>query len=1048
LSIPEFSVKKPVTITMLIGIVIVLGVYSLNNIGLDLLPDITFPTVSVMTTWGGAAPEDVENQLTKPLEEVLSMISRVKSVKSFTREGMSIIMIEFEWGTNLDFAAQDIRDQIGIFKQYLPHDVSDPIVFKFDVSMMPLAMYSFAGDIEFNRLHEIAENIIKTRLERVDGVASISIWGWLEKEIHVLLNPTKISALGIDPQQIQMALSLNNVNLPAGYLVKRNKEYLLRTYGEFRTIDEIGNIIVGMTKNYEPIYLSNIAEIRYGTEEPRGITEVEGKKALWIMISKESGANTVNVMRRVIKEQEKLEKIIPRETKLYTMFDMSEMIRMIISKTSINGIVGALLAMLFIFLFLRSWRPTAAIIVAIPLSIIATFIAIYAAGYTLNIMTMVGLMLGVGMLVDNAIVVIENIYRKIEEGKNRIEAAGQGATQVGMAITASTLTTCAVFFPVLFIPGITGQLSSGLALTIAFALLASLFVALTIVPVIASLIFKKKKQVGMEESRWFKTTQRFYVRLLSWSLDHKSLVLLLIAMLFIGSIALYPLIGGEFMPKEDQPFAQVFFALPQGTEMEQTIAVGKQLLTVIEEDPDVLFTGLLVGVTSGSEFDLSMGNTGTPTNVNEGSIFLRLKFKEDRDQSSEQVTNKLREAFPQMNNSKFVVQDMSSQMFGGAVSGDISIKLFGDDLDELRRLANLTAKEIQKIDGTSDIEVSHRQGRPEMRIIVNRDKCARIGLAPAQVSNAIKTYTIGTFAGRFNDPGEQLDIIIKLDKKDRMNLSQIMSLPIITQTGSVVPLSQVAEMVEVIGPTEIQREEQKRTVAIGITVSEGYNLRHITQKVKVKMNELYNSLEWEQDYVYEIGGQAELMKDLYGWMIIAVIVAFLLVYMVMASQFESFLHPFVIMFTQPLFIIGVFWALFLTGTTLSLPSLMGLVILAGIVVNNGIVMVDFINQLRRKEGIAMRDAILKAGEFRLRPVLITAFTTIIGMLPMALSQSQGAEMRSPMAIAVIGGLTSATFLTLIVIPVIYSMFERLSIRARSGAKKLFGIDEEELYAEE
>ncbi len=1047
MSIPEFSVKRPVTVTMLIGIVVVLGLYALMNLGLELLPDISYPTVSVMTTWEGAAPEDVENQLTKPLEEMLSLISRVKKVRSFSREGMSLIMVEFEWGTNIDFAAQDIRDQISIFKKMLPSDIDDPVVFKFDVSMMPVAGYVYSGDIDFNKLHQIAEDVIKTRLERLEGVAAVSIWGWNDNEVHILLDPVKIKEFGLNPQQIQMAIMANNVNMPAGYVVRRNKEFLLRTYGQFQSLDEIRNLVVGMTKDFKPIYLRDVAQVRYEQKESRGVAEFNHKKALWIMISKESSANTVNVMRRVHKEIEHLRTLLPRETSLDRMFDMSEMVTRIINHTASNGLVGALLAMIFIYLFLRSWRPTLAISLAIPLSVIATFIAIYAAGYTLNLMTMVGLSLGVGMLVDNAVVVIENIYRRIEGGENRLVAAGKGATQVGRAITASTLTTIAVFFPVLFIPGITGQLSRGLALTVAFSLLASLFVALTLVPVIAAQIFKKERSAGMEATKWFRKLRDKYAVALKWVLHHRAITLAVVAFIFLLSLSLTMFIGGEFIPKMNPPFAQVFFSLPQGTPMERTYEVANQLLSAVEEEPDVLLSGLVVGTVSGTEFDLAMGSQGTPTNVNEGAIYLRLTYKEHRKLSNEQIIDKMRKVFPPLKGAKFVSQDVMSQMMGGGLQADIEVKIFGDDLDVLRKLAKIAADSIKAIPGVSDYDLSFKEGRPELRIVVNKEKCARIGLSAAEVANAIHTYTLGAFAGRFNAKNEQIDIKIKLPKKDREKLSQILTLPIVTRTGAVVPLSQVADIVETTGPTEIEREDQKRKVSIKITVSENSNLREVTRKVKQLMARLYNSPEWEEGYTYEIGGQAEQMKDLFKWMAIAVLVAFLLVYMVMASQFESFVHPFVIMFTEPLMVIGVFWALFITGTTLSLPSLMGIVILAGIVVNNGIVLVDFINQLRRNEGLDMETAIIEAGKTRLRPVLITALTTIVGMFPMAISTSQGSEMRSPMAIAVIGGLTVATFLTLFIIPVIYSVFEKVSERTRRATKRMLGLEEEEYPGE-
>ena len=1045
MSIPEFSVKRPVTVTMLTGIIVVLGLYSLINLGLELLPDITYPTVTVMTSWEGAAPEDVERQLTQPMEEMLALISRVKKIRSFSREGMSVIMVEFEWGTNLDFAAQDIRNQISIFKKMLPSDIDEPTVFKFDVSMMPAGAFVFTGDIDFDKLHQIADDIIKPRLERLDGVAAVSIWGWSKNQIHILLDPVKLAQFGINPQQVQMVLMANNVNMPAGHLIKRNKEFLLRTYGELKSLDEIRNLVVGVTPDFKPIYLRDIAKVTYGKEEARGVAEMNHRKSLWIMVSKESGANTVTVMRRVNKEIAEIKKVLPKNTKLQKMFDMSELVVRVLNRTGSNGIVGAILAMLFIYLFLRSWRPTLAISLAIPLSVIATFIAIYAAGYTLNLMTLVGLSLGVGMLVDNAVVVIENIYRRIEEGEGRLVAAGKGATQVSMAITASTLTTIAVFFPVLFIPGVTGQLSRGLALTVTFSLLASLFVALTLVPALAAQIFKKERTGGMEATPWFKKLREKYGQALQWVLHHKTITLTIVGFLFVLSILLGFVIGGEFFPKMDTPFAQASFSLPPGTPMEQTKQVANQLLAAVESEPDVLLAGMVVGVVPGSEFDIAMGQTGTPTNVNEGEIFLRLKYKDQgRKLSNEQIMDKMRAAFPKLKDSRFVAVDVNSQMMGGGQLADIEVKIYGDDLKVLRKLAKLVADSVKNLDGVSNYNLSFKQGRPELRIVPNKEKCARLGLSAAEVANAIHTYTIGAFSGRFNTGTEQIDIITKLDTLDRKKLSQILTLPIITRNGSVVPLSQVADIEETVGPSEIEREDQKRKVSVFITVSEKSNLREVTQKVKALMKRLYNSSYWEEGYTYDIGGQAEQMKDLYKWMALAVLVAFLLVYMVMASQFESFVHPFVIMFTEPLMIIGVMWALFITGTTISLPSLMGVVILAGIVVNNGIVLVDFINQLRRNEGYPMEEAIIKAGKTRLRPVLITALTTIVGMFPMAISHSQGAEMRAPMAIAVIGGLTVATFLTLFIIPVIYSVFEKVSEKTLQVTRRALGLEDEDM----
>lgn len=1038
MTLPEFSIRRPVTTIMMIGVLVVLGGYSLYNLGLELLPDMTYPVISVLTTWEGAGPEDIEKMVSQPLEEIVSTISRVKTVKSFSREGNSIVMVEFEWGTNLDFAAQDIRDQISLYKSYLPQDISEPMVFKFDVSVMPAGMFVLTGDIQMERMRQVAEDIIRPQLEQVDGVAAVSILGGMKTEIKIELDKARIENYGLNTQQVISALAYNNINMPAGYITQQNTEFLLRTYGEYKSVEEIRDIVVGMTKNYLPIHLKDVAKITKDYKSRRGISEMNEKLSLWIMISKESSANVVKVMNRVNKEVGRIQKNLPPGVNLQSAFDMSSMVKRISSQTSSTALQGAVLAALLILLFLGSWRPTLAISIAIPLSVITTFIAIYALGYTINMMTLVGLALGVGMLVDNAIVVIENIHRHIELGYSPIKSAGKGAAQVGMAITASTLTTIAVFFPVLLAGGIVGKLAKPLALTITVSLLASLFVALSIVPVIASQIFSKKHAGQMKATKWFSKIQSFYVKSLNWAVRHRWKVIIFTLGFALLSLGLIPFLGGEFIPEFEMEFDQLMFYLPPGTPMEESIKIARSLIQPIQSDPDVILYGFVVGVTEEQQFDLALGTS--PTAPNEGQVLFRVVEKSKRKRKTMDISNDVKRQFPVLRGGKIVRQDMSGFFTGSTVGGDIQVKIFGPSHIKLMEIAEWVSQEIEKLPGVSDVDISMKKGRPEARIIIDREKSARLGLTTGEIANAIKLYTLGSLAGRFNDQGKLIDIKVYLDSEQYNSLEEVLNFPIVSRTGAVIPLGQVAQIQKTTGPMVIEREERQRKIDITASVKDG-DLRKTSRKVEKLMEKFSKSPRWPNEYTYKVGGETEQMRDMFVALGIALLAAFLLVYMVMASQFESFLYPFVVMFTQPLAAIGVLWGLFLTGQKISMPSMLGIIILAGIVVNNGIVLVDFINQLR-KEGKELFEAIIEAGRLRLRPVLITALTTIIGMAPMILSRSEGSEMRIPIAVSISAGLATATFLTLFVIPCVYAVFTGLSERALISAQKLFGIQQE------
>jgi len=1028
MKIPEFSVNRRVTTAMLAMILVVLGSLSFTRLGLDFFPDIEFPTVSVITIYRGAAPEDIENTITRPLEQIINSVSRVKKVNSITTEGASVIMVEFEWGTNLDFAAQDVRDQIGLYKNFLPSEAEESLVVKFNMAQFPIMFGGITSDIPALELKELIEDEMAPRLERIDGVASVQIYSMDIREILVDLDKVALESLSLSLDQILLALRMENLNLPAGHVVERHSELLLRTLGEFKSLDDIRNTIVGSTQTGQPIYLKDVAEVRDGLKEMRFLSTIQGERGVIYVINKRSGANTVITAEAVKKELAKVQETLPPDVEYFPWMDQSDMIQETIRRTGNNALIGGILAILFILVFLRNWRPTLTIALAIPLSVITTFIALYAAGYTINLLTLGGLALGIGMLVDNAVVVIENIFRHIEEGQEKKTAAKKGASEVGMAITASTLTTIAVFFPMMFASGITGKMTRALALSIAFSLLASLFVALTIVPMVASLLFKTRADQNQAEKRprvqQFKRGRDYYRKILHSSLKRRGWVLLGALGLFVLSFVLVPFLGTEFMPAMDRDMIVFTIKMPVGTSLEETSRVVKIVEKIMTAEPEVK----TISVQAGSQGELSPSDLAggfATTGSHEGLIWAGLVKQSQREASDLETLERIRKKLPKLKDVKFEAIDIGQAMMGGA-QAPVEIKIFGKELPVIKEIADNIVAKIRDVEGLRDVTHSFMEAQPEYHIKVNREQASRMGLMVNQVANTIQTASLGKVATRLREGNDEIDIRVRFKKKFRDNLEDIKNIPIMTSLNQTVRLNQVATITQGEGPIRITRENQAREITVLANIA-GRDLGSVVRDIKSQIVGIEQGLPL--GYFIEFGGQYEQMQDAFVIMAGAFALATLLVYMIMASQFESFRHPFVIMFTIPLAFFGVVLALLVSGKPISLPVLIGFVMLGGIAVNNGIVMVDYINQLKRR-GVEKKEAILQACSVRLRPVLITAFTTILGMMPMALSTSQGSEMRAPMAITVVGGLVATTFLTLFVIPIIYSLFDRVSFKKK------------------
>jgi len=1016
---------------MMAMILVVLGAISFTRLGLDFFPDLEFPTVSVITSYPGASSEDIENVLTRPLEQVVSSVNRVKKVTSQTSEGVSVISIEFEWGTNLDFAAQDVRDQIGLSKQYLPEEANDPIVVKFSFSQFPVIFYGITSDLPAMKLKTVIEDEVAPRLERIDGVASARVFSMDEREILVDVDKASLESRGLTLDQVMMALRSENLNLPAGNIVERYSDILVRTMGEFTGLDDIRRTVVGMTAAGEPVYVADIAQVKDTLKEMRYVARIQQQNGAYLIISKRSGANTQIAGAAVKKEIEALKGTVPGNPVFHVAMDQSDMIEQVTTNTVQNAWVGGLLAIGLLFLFLRNWRPTFVISLAIPLSIITTFIALYAAGYTLNMLTLGGLALGIGMLVDNAIVVIENVYRHLEEGEGADEASIRGAGEVGMAITASTLTTIAVFFPMVFASGITGKMTQALGLSIAFSLIASLFVALTVVPLSTSLLFRSKKSLKSiakaPEERQFAKAKALYRKWLDRALHHRRWVVGGTLLVFVGSLGIVPFLGTEFMPAQDRDMIMLKVRMPVGTALEETDRVVGLVENIMAAMPEITMISAQVGSQAeqdASDAASSFSNAGT----HEGLLWVGLVKRQKRAYSDKEILEQIRRKLPNLRGVKFEAIDMSQMLLGGAAA-PVEIKLFGKDLPMLKAQADQIVQLISGIEGLRDLTHTLAAGKPEVQIRIDRERAYRLGLSVYQVANTVQTATLGKVATRYREGSDEIGVRLRFKEKYRDSLDKVRGIPLRTSANQTVYLEQVADITTGEGPIMINRENQARRVSITANIV-GRDLGSVVRDVKGRLAGFEKGLP--PGYFLEYSGAYEQMQDAFLILAGAFALALLLVYMVMASQFEHFVHPFIIMFTVPLGIVGVIFGLFVTGRTVNLAAMIGVILLAGIAVNNGIVMIDYVNQLI-KRGVDKREAVLQGATTRLRAVLLTALTTILGSLPMAFSRSSGSEFRAPLGVAIVFGLTATTFLTLFVLPVIYSIVNKIRFKERKAA---------------
>lgn len=1032
MKIVDFSLKKRVTMSMVVLVIVILGMISFTKLGLDMLPDMDYPYITVITTYAGVSSEDIEQNITRPVEQFVSTVSNIKKLQSISLEGQSVVMIEFEWGVNLDFAAQDVRDTISMYSQYLPEGADDPFVMKFNFSQMPIIAYGITGEgWNLSRLRDYIDDEVATRLERIEGVASAAVFSPEMNEVLVSVDKGKLESRGLNIGQVEGAIQASNINLPAGYMTENHKEYLLRSLGEFKSLAEIQHVLVGMSRGGAPIFLKDIGSVSEAPKEERLKLRMNGEAGIMMMVTKSSGANSVLVARQVKKALAEVEPTLKEGVKFHVWLDMSRIIEMMSNKATQNIILGGLLAMLIIFLFLRNLKPTVAIGITIPLSIVVAFIAFYLMGYTLNLITLGGLALGVGMLVDNAVVVIENIYRHLQLGLSPTEAARKGTSEVGLAIAASTLTTVAVFFPMMFATGIAGRMAQSLSVSVIISLLASLFVALTIVPMLAAWMFRVRRRKGREmaegvvalgEDR-FTGVRRLYEGWLRRALFHRKRVLLGILAAFVLAIVVAAaFLGTEFMPSTDSAMLYLKLTMPVGTNVEETDRIVRYLEEQSLKDPNVITTFVQVGSSEQSASDTASG-TGAAGSY-EAILYSYLKPSSERKESDKQILERWRRSFPTLENSKITAIDIAGASMMGGTNNPIEVQCFGRDMGRLETIAGEIQATISGIEGIRDVNVSLQKSKPEIQMHIRKEEASKLGLTPYDISRQVRTYTIGTVVSRMFLEGEDRDIRVRLSAGDRATLEDLKKLPIQTPAGAKVYLSEVAEFKNLFGPVRIDRENSVRKVTVGANFV-GRDLGSIVREIRQKTDGLNKRLP--EGYFIEMAGQYENMTETFTTLGFALLIALVLVFAVMASLYENLKFPFINMFTIPLGFIGVVALLLLSHTTINMGAIMGFIILTGIAVNNGIVMVDYINQLIG-EGMDRLEAVIQGAATRLRPVLITSVTTIVGMVPMALTTKQGGEMSAPMAVAVIGGLSATVFLTQFFIPVMYTYFGKIKTK--------------------
>ena len=1025
MSIYGNAVRKPITTLMIFVAVVVLGLYSLIHLPVDLYPEIEYPAITVLTSYPGANAADIETNITKPIEDVLNTVDNLKEITSVSRDNSSVVALEFEYETDLSVAANDIRDALAFIEDYLPEAANKPTVFKFSTSMMPVMMCAITADESYEGIEKMLEERLINPLNRIEGIGAIYLSGTPRREIEVQVDPHKLEAYHMSIEQIGNILQAENLNLPSGSIKMGKLKYPVRVEGEFSDSYHLGNLVMG-SYNGQTVYLRDIATVKDSIGEMTIDEKVNGQKGVSLMVMKQSGANTVDVARAVNENIRRLEQYLPADIEIMSIFDSSEFITESVMNLSDTLMFAFIFVVLVVLFFLGRWRATFIIALTIPIALIVSFIYLYVTGNSLNIISLSSMAIVIGMVVDDAIVVLENISKHIERGSSPREAAIYATNEVWLAVIVTTLTVVAVFFPMTLIRGLTGVMFRQLGWIVTITVVTSTLTAISLTPMLSSKLMRLKQKKAPARRVSYERTilpmlnrmDNGYGRVLKWSLHHKAIVTVIAFAVFFGSIVLAGRVGTEFFPQSDQAMMSAMVELMPGTRLEESSRVARQIEDIVGRSfPEVE----LISATAGTDEDAVMETIWLTTGSNIINLNFSLSDAGERDRSIWEIAEALRlelANIPEIKN-----YNVSTDEGGGMGGTNVDVEIYGYDLETTTLLAHQLSENIKSLKGARDVTVSREEAKPELRVDLDREKISQMGLSTAMVSSALRHRIDGMTATRFREHGDEYDITVRLKEEYRNSISDIEQLTVQNAMGQVVRVGEIATVREYWSPPNVERKSRQRVVTVS---AKPYQTS--LGELAVNIRNVVDDSDIPREVMVEVGGAYEDQQEGFTDLALLLFLSLILVYIVMASQFESFKMPFIIMFSIPFAFTGVILALLITGTTLSVIAGLGAIMLIGIVVKNAVVLVDYIN-LMRDRGYPLDEAIVLSGKARLRPVLMTALTTIFAMLPLAIGIGEGSEIWSPMGISVIGGLIFSTILTMLIVPVIYRVFSSRGERA-------------------
>jgi HAE1 family hydrophobic/amphiphilic exporter-1 len=1030
MKLADVSIKRPVFATMMILSLLVLGLFSFIKLNVDLYPDVDFPFVIVTTTLPGAGAQQIETDITKVIENSVNSIEGIDHISSISQDNLSIVTIQFKLSVNGKDAALDVIEKISAIRSQLPADVKDPIVQRYDPASMPIMTLAISGNLSAKDLTTFTKDVIQKRVENIQGVGSADLVGGAEREIQIEVDANKLRAYNLSIQEVINSVGSQNVEIPGGNLTEGSRQLLVNTKGKFKTVNDFNKVIVASPMG-KPIFLSEVANVIDGTKEQTSLTQLNGKNAIGLNIIKQSGANTVNVAKAVKDQIAKLKTEVPAGTDIVIAQDQSTFIEEAINSVFFDILYGGLLAVIVIYLFLANLRSTIISALALPTSIIASFILMYALNFTLNMMSLLALSLAVGLLIDDAIVVIENIYRHMSQGETALEAAKSATEEIGLAVMATTFTIVAVFVPVAFMPGLVGKFFYQFGMTITSAVLVSLFVAFTLTPMLSSRWLKREDEKLSPKgnpvnkslyyfNHFFEKLNGNYHSALRWSLNHRKTVIFSSIIIFVLSLFIMGSLGFEFFPQSGQGEFNITVKVAPGSSLNETNNICKKIETVVKKRPEV--KDLLVTIGAGND------------PVTKATILVKLVPKSERNINEFVLMEEIRNEIKYIPGAEYSLQEPGGP---GGNQKPVSLSVRGPDLNVLQNIAAKVENIVKQTPGAVDVGNSYEVSKPEVNIEIDRNKASDLGVNPYIVASTVRSFIDGTVATQFEGKEEQIDVRVKLKKDERKNINDlalmtVMSNKKISGQNFLIPITEIAAIKQSVSPTQINRYDKQKEILVSANTY-GRTLGVILQDITNKTS----AIKLDPGYSISVTGTGQMQSESFGDILISLMLAIVFVYIVLAAQFDNFVHPLSIMLALPMAIIGAVLMLLIFGSSISIMSLIGIIMLMGLVTKNGILLIDYTNVLRER-GIPRFEALLQAGPTRLRPILMTTFAMIFGMIPVAIGAGEGSEFRAPMGQAVIGGLITSTFLTLFIVPVVYSILDDLNSSSFTKfTKKLF-----------